>query len=276
MNRYRAIAALLSVAALASCSFEKTAVQDITGPVAESRVRFFNFGVNAPGVNFYAGDNKVTAITSGTCSPTPADTVLRRTCLEAGGESTTGTVYGGVGLGGLYSTLAPGQYAFTGKIAATVDKNLVISTVPGTLAAGKAYSVFLSGFYSTTAKTVEGFIVEDNFDAAIDFTQAYIRFVNGISNSQPMGLIARNTTTTTETPIGAVVAYKGASAFVAIPAGIYDLHTRLAGSSANLVSRTGVSFAAGRVYTIGARGDITLPSSGTATNRAFLDNTANR
>ena len=58
--------------------------------------------------------------------------------------------------------------------------------------------------------------------------------------------------------------------------GVYDLNTRLAGSSANLVSRTAVSFVAGRIYTIGARGDITLPSSGTATNRASLDNTLNR
>jgi hypothetical protein len=259
MNRYRAIAALLSAAALASCSYEKTAVQDITGPAAESRVRFFNFGVGAPGVNFYANDAKITAITSGT-----------------GVESTTGVVYGGVGSGGFYSAINPGTYNFTGKIAATVDKDLVISTVPGTLAAGKAYSVFLSGFYATATKQVEGFIVEDNFDAAIDFTQAYVRFVNGISNSQPMGLFARNTTTTTEYPIGATIAYKNGGAFTAIPAGTYDLNTRLAGATANLVSRTAVAFAAGRVYTIGARGDITLPSSGTATNRAFLDNTANR
>jgi len=41
------------------------------------------------------------------------------------------------------------------------------------------------------------------------------------------------------------------------------------------VSLAGVSFIGGRVYTIGARGDITITST-TATNRPFLDNTANR
>lgn len=275
MNRYRAIAALLSAAALASCSFEKTAVQDITGPVATSKVKFFHFGVNAPGVNFYAGASKVTAISSASCNPIPTDTVQARICRETGVESTTGVVYGGVGSGGFYSAVEAGQYNFAGKIAATVDKDLVISTVPGTLAAGKNYSVYLSGFYSTAAKTVEGFIVEDSFVEAIDYTQAYVRFVNAISNSQPMQLFARNTTTTTEYPIGGVITYKNGGAFVAIPGGVYDLNTRLAGSAANVVSRTAVSFSAGRVYTIGARGDITVVST-TATNRPFLDNTANR
>lgn len=95
-------------------------------------------------MNFYANTDKVTAISSAT-----------------GVESTTGIVYGGVGLGSLYSALAPGQYTFTGRIAATVDKDVAVATIPGALADGKAYSLFVSGFYNTTAKTVEGFIVED-------------------------------------------------------------------------------------------------------------------
>jgi hypothetical protein len=39
--------------------------------------------------------------------------------------------------------------------------------------------------------------------------------------------------------------------------------------------RTGVTLAGGRIYTVGARGDITITST-TATNRPFLDNTTNR
>ena len=42
-----------------------------------------------------------------------------------------------------------------------------------------------------------------------------------------------------------------------------------------MITRTGVQFVAGKVYTIGARGDITIVST-TATNRPFLDLTANR
>jgi hypothetical protein len=71
------------------------------------------------------------------------------------------------------------------------------------------------------------------------------------------------------------VAYQAGGAFTALPAGVYDLFARESGATANKISRTAVSFVAGRVYTIGARGDITVVST-TATNRPFLDNTANR
>ena len=44
-----------------------------------------------PGVNFYANDTKMTAISS-----------------TSGSESTTGTAYGAVGNSGIYSGIAPG------------------------------------------------------------------------------------------------------------------------------------------------------------------------
>ena len=256
MKTLRTLAIVLSAIALASC--EKNAVQDITGTLPGVRIKFFNFGVNAPSVNFYAGAQKMTATVSAT-----------------GVEAVTGVSYGSVGASGFYSAIDPGAYAVTGKIAATVDKDLTVSTVSTTLVTGKAYSVYMSGFYDATAKTVEGFVVEDPFDAALDYTQAYVRFVNAISNSTPMTMYAKNTTTLTESAVGAAIAYKGAGAFVATPAGVYDLSTRTAGSSANAIARTAVSLVAGRVYTISARGDMTVVST-TATNRPFLDNTANR
>lgn len=256
MRLYKAVVALLAAVVVASC--DKNAVQDITGPLESGRIKFFNFGVNAPGVNFYANATKMTAITS-----------------ASGTEATTGVTYGSVGSGGFYAAIAPGQYAFAGKIAATVDKDLAVATINGTIADGKSYSLYLSGFYNTTNKSVEGFIVQDDYPATIDFNVAYVRFVNAISNANPMTLYAKSTTTATETAIGGTVAYKAGGAFVSIPGGSYDLSTRYAGSSTNAITRTAVSFSAGRVYTISARGDITITST-TATNRPFLDNTANR
>lgn len=256
MRLYKAVVALLAAVVVASC--DKNAVQDITGPIDSARIKFFNFGVNAPSVNFYANTTKMTATTSAT-----------------GAEATTGVSYGSVGSGGLYASIAPGQYAFTGKIAATVDKDLAVATINGTVADGKSYSLYLSGFYSTANKSVEGFIVEDAYPATIDFNVAYVRFVNAISNANPMTLYVKNSTTATETAIGGAIAYKAGGAFVSIPGGSYDLSTRYAGSSTNAITRTAVSFSAGRVYTISARGDITITST-TATNRPFLDNTANR
>lgn len=246
-----------AAATLSSC--EENAVQEIAGPVTGARVRFFNFGVNSPGVNFYADDEKVTAINSTT-----------------GAESSTGVAYGGVGSGGFYGAIAPGQHTLTGRIsAAGDDKDRVISTVTATLEDGKNYSFYQSGFYNTTAKTVDAFIVEDDFVDEIDWSVAYVRFVNAISNAAPMALYVTHQTTDVETAIGDEVAYKGASPFVAIPNGVYDLATRYADSTSNAITRTGVSFSAGRVYTIGALGDITVTAS-TAATRARLDNTANR
>jgi hypothetical protein len=256
MTNYRAFAALLGAALLSSC--DKDAVQELTGPAPEAQIRFFNFGVNAPGVNFYANNQKITAILSAT-----------------GTESTTGVVYGGAGTGGQYSSIDAGQYSLTGKIAATVDKDLTISTVTATLEDGKFYSFFMSGFYNTTTKTVEGFVVEDPVPPAFDFTQAYVRFVNAISNSSPMTLSIKNTATNAEIAIGSAVAYKSAGAFVPVPPAVYDLTTRVGTSTTAAITRTAVSFSAGRVYTITARGDMTVTST-TATNRPFLDNTANR
>ena len=62
MKTLRTLAVVLSAIALASC--EKNAVQDITGTLPGVRIKFFNFGVNAPSVNFYAGAQKMTATTS--------------------------------------------------------------------------------------------------------------------------------------------------------------------------------------------------------------------
>jgi hypothetical protein len=258
MKTIRTLAMLAGVAALAACDKNAVQISSITAPISGARVKFFNFGLNAPGVNFYAGSTKVTAISS-----------------TSGAESTTGIAFGSVGLGNLYSALPAGQVTFAGKIAAATDKDLTISTVPTTLVGGKAYSVYLSGFYDATAKQVEGFVVEDTFADAYDYTQALVRFVNASPNSAPMQLFAKSTVTAVESPVGATVAYKAGGAFVGVPAGVYDLNTRTAGSGVNAISRTAVSFLAGRVYTISARGDMTIVST-TATNRPFLDNSTNR
>jgi hypothetical protein len=227
-------------------------------------LRFFNFGVNAPGVNFYANTTKMTAITNSV----------------DGVEATIGVAYGGVGAGGAYEAIAPGQYTLTGKIAAATDKDLAISTLTTNIEDGKYYSYFMSGFYDATAKTVDAFVVEDPAVPPTDFSVATVRFVHAISNANPMTLYAKNTLApNTEYAIGAEVAYKGAGVFTQIPAGVYDLSTRYTGSATNAMTRTGVSFVFGRVYTVTARGDITVAATTTAcgaTNKTCLDNTANR
>jgi hypothetical protein len=53
---------------------------------------------------------------------------------------------------------------------------------------------------------------------------------------------------------------------------VYNLATRLAGSSTNLITRNAITFLDGRVYTITSRG--TMSATGTAA--PALDNTLNR
>ena len=257
MTRFRAFAALLCAAAFTAC--EKNAVQDLTGPLPEAQIKFFNFGIGAPAVTFYANDTKMTAIYTVT-----------------GEESTVGTGYGGVAAGDYYTGIEPGQYTLSGRITAAADKGTPISTLPVTIEAGKRYSFYQSGVYDATTKTVDSFIVEDPFIDERDWSVAYVRFVNAIYNADPMTLQAKNRDSTgAVVTIGGPVAYKSAGEFVAVPNGVYDLSARYTGATTNAISRTSVSFVAGRVYTIAARGDITVTST-SASNRPFLDYTTNR
>jgi hypothetical protein len=256
MKTHRILAALLCAGTLAGCGKEVDPIAPVRGPAPSARIKFFNFSVGSPGVNFYGNDTKMTAISSST-----------------GTESTTGTTYSNAGAGGLYVGIAPGQYTFTGRIAAATDKDLAISTTAQTIATGKAYSFYQSGIYSTGTKTTDSFVIEDNWTIPTD-TLAHVRFVNAISNApSPIQLVIKSQSTgSSEIAIGGATAYKSATDFVPVPGSVYDLYGRYPGSGTNVFTRTGVSFSGRRVYTITARGDVT--SSVTA-NKPTFDNTVN-
>jgi hypothetical protein len=264
MNRPGSLAALLCAVVLSSCDwYEKNTVQDISGPVpAGAQIKFFNFGVGTPAVNFYAGSRKMTAVLSAT-----------------GLESTVGVAYGGVGAGGFYTAIGAGQYTLSGRIAGATDHDTAISNLPTTLEEGKSYSFYQSGIYAP--KTVDAFIVEDAFVPQIDYSVAHVRFVHAIFNANSLTLYATKTAPPDSGVVfvvGGPVAYKGAGAFMALPGGVYNLAVRYTDSTSNKITRPGVSFVAGRVYTIGARGNITVAPTTTcpATSTTCLDNTANR
>ncbi len=261
MIRTAVLPAALCALALAACSwYDKNSVQTIAGPVpAGARVRFLNYGVGSPGVNFYANDLKLTAIASAT-----------------GQEQTTGVNYGSLGDGGFYVAIAPGSYTLKGKNSATTD---TISRVSTTLEDGKAYSFYQSGIYNTTGKTVDAFVVEDPFVPAFDYSVAYVRFVHAIGNTSPMTLFATirdavDTTKTDTLAIGGTIAYRGVGVFTALPPGFYGLFARY-GSGTTAITNSGVSFLAGRVYSVAARGDSTITSA-TDSKRPILDATPNR
>jgi hypothetical protein len=256
---------LLATAALLSACEENGVLSIADPPAGGVSVKFFNFAVGAPGVNFYADDTKVTAISSTTCAIlTEAN---QEQCTGPGAESTTGVNYGSSanGASGWYSDVAPGQHTLSGRIAAATDKNLPISNLQTSLAEAGRYSFYLSGIYDSVSKTTDSFIVEDPIPT-IDHAMAHVRFVSAVSNSEPMTLYATNRTTLEEDAVGGAVAYQTAGAFTSLEPGSYDLAVRTA-AGATVITRTNVGFSAGRVYTIGSRGNIAATMS--------LDNTAN-
>src|SRR5512140_68879 len=107
MTKTRLLTLLLGAALVASCG--ESANQVIAGPEpgAGTRIRFFNFGVNTPGVHFYAGDVKVAGAAEVGFTQDP-----HLGTATGGTESTTGTAVGGVTSGGYYNSIAPGAYTF--------------------------------------------------------------------------------------------------------------------------------------------------------------------
>lgn len=269
MTKHQLLGLVLGAMALVGC--EKNAAQDITGPRPGSSVKFFNYAVNAPSVNFYAGDTKVTAISATGCTPPPADPASP--CYTSGQESALGTAYGAASSGAYYNALEPGQHNLNARITSTTDYGRQIATISTSVADGTFYSYYLSGIYDATAKKADAFMVEDPLPARFDFTKAYVRLVNASSNAQPTVLYARNTTTGAEVAIGGAVAYKAAGTFMAVDPGSYDLSARFSGSTTNVATAAGAGLSAGRVYTVALRGDAT--SSVTAT-KLMLTTVANR
>ncbi len=263
MTKIRTLALLFGASLLASCGDSAVQVIAAPEPNAGTRIRFFNFGVSAPGVHFYANDTKVAAAAEVGFTQSPITGVA-----TGGTESVTGTASGSVAAGGYYTSIAPASYKFNARIAAVVDNGLQIASTTTALESGKRYSFYISGIYDATAKTADSFIVEDKYTDAYDWSNAMVRFVNASSNSSPMTLYAKNQTTAVESAVGADVAYKGAGAFVTLAPGTYDLRSAVAGASTNAIARTGVAFVAGKIYTITARGSIISSPA--------LDNTANR
>lgn len=258
MTSSRFLATLACAATLAACS--KDAVQIISAPLSGASVKFYNFSMGAPGVNFFANDVQLTALRS-----------------DSGATTKSGTTYGNVAAGGLYSAVPAGQITLTGRIGTVTDAGVTIGTVAAPLVDGKFYSLYLSGPYNTTSKSTDAFIIEDVMPA-FDYAKSNVRFVNAIANTpNPMVLWAKSTTVGDSVAIGgtAGTGYKGATGFVPIRGDAYDLVVRYPGSNTAVITLTAQTFSAGRVYTISSRGDVTVTSS-TAANRPLLNNTANR
>ncbi len=149
MMRYRVLAGLLCAAALSSC--DKNAVQEHHGLDSRGAYQVLQLRRECTGSEFLRRQHE-----------DDGDHLRHGRGIDDGSD-----VRRTLGPADCTATVAPGQYTFSGKISATTDKDLAISSVQTTIEAGKNYSFYQSGFYNSTTKTVEAFIVEDPFPAAI-------------------------------------------------------------------------------------------------------------
>jgi hypothetical protein len=254
--------AVFSAAIITFSSCEKSAVQVIDAPPNGPLVRFYNFAINGPSVNFFANDIKVSATNSAT-----------------GIEALTGVNFGGIfpGNNNYVSIASVGNVTLKSitPSTATVNPNTTVANLSATLETGKYYSFYTSGVFDATAKTSSGFVIEDVVPA-VDTSAAYVRLVNTVPNANISGfdLKALNTTTNENITIAGVTAYQSGSVFVKVPNGVYNLTSISTNTPTSYtITRTAVSFAKGLVYTITTRGDATLT---TGANARALDLTRNR
>jgi len=104
-------ALVLAAALFAAC--DKNTVQELPLKPATGHARkFFNFGANAPQVNFYADQQKLTAVQSGT------GTEARPVRVRCRPETAT-----------RIRRSLPAPHTLTGRMPRAVDKDLPIATV---------------------------------------------------------------------------------------------------------------------------------------------------
>ncbi len=246
---------------IAACKDGKEAVPDITKPITGAKIRLYNFAYNSPGVNFYANQQKISAVTSAN-----------------GSEAVGGVAFGGTYPANQYALTPAGQTTFKAQTSSTnlTMPNAVLTTVDKNVEEGKYYSLFTSGVYNATTKTTEGFIVEDIFPKVADTAQANIRIVNSGFNTSTLSMILTLTKVTNGVTridtvnIASGVPYKSASPYVGFRPGAYAIVvTDLA--SGKKVTRAATTFLTDRVYTLALRGNLI-----TSVPAPFIDNTVNR
>lgn len=214
-------------------------------------LKFQNVTPNSPVINFYLDGTKFSAAqsTSG---------------IESAGYSyiIASSLFPDFG----YAATTPGAKKLTANIipTVTVDARLEVLNTNITAAAGRYYTIFTTGVYSATNKSVgPAFVVED-VRPALDTSKVFVRVIN-LYNGGPNVDLIRNSSgakLATNVPYGGVSPWTeiGAPGSGAAPSLLYTLNN--AATSLPLASNITYSFSKGRAYTIylkGILGNATFP-----------------
>ncbi|MBB2146031.1 DUF4397 domain-containing protein [Pedobacter sp. LMG 31464] len=217
-----------------------------------SYLKFLNLTPGSPVANFYVDGLKFSSALSST------------------GVENAGYAYNGLYPDLGYAITAPGSHKVTANIipSATVDKNLEVLNATITPEAGKYYTIFTTGQYSSTNKSIGPLLVLEDVKPALDTSKIFIRMVNLYNGSPNLDLVK----TATSTKVASNVAYGTASAFAEIPSpgpgaapsNVFALNNTATGLP--LLSNITIGLTKGRAYTFylrGVLGSTTYPLSGT-------------
>lgn len=118
------------------------------------------------------------------------------------------------------------------------------------------YSIFATG--SLTANDIEPLVLTDDLTAPAS-GNAKVRFVH-LSPDAPTVDVA---VTGETTPLFDAQDFRDATGFISVPAGTYDLEVRLDSDNSVVLPVADVQLQAGKIYTIFAKGFVTLPTGNT-------------
>ncbi|WP_461490520.1 DUF4397 domain-containing protein [Pontibacter sp. HJ8] len=229
-------------------SCEENAIPERTEYVTSgAMIRFSHASQEAPMVNFYLNDNKVSA---------KAPTLTNRE---------TGLSWNST----LANTIHPATYGYVNVPAGDYTLSVIdTTTIPGTKALRKNVVVsapvkldeklFYTSYLVGKLDNLELLTVKDELPNP-DYKVAYIRFVNGMPGAPAnFDVVAKRTLPTTETlNLATNVAYKGVTGYMAVAPGTYDLALFLNGSPTAYTTWTSGVIQAGKVYTFYTKGNYT-------------------
>ena len=232
---------LLAITALIGWACERNVLSIPSTPAPTgARIKLVHAAPDAPGVNLYVNNEKVSA-----GLPTGAISTSAGTGTPA--PIAFGTTF--PGLTANYAVVTAGQVSvsLTAPATTTATSATTVYAQPLTLEDTKYYSLLLTG----TGAQPEVQLVNDDFTSAIDPNKFYVRFINLIPGAPAYDLLLSD-----GTKLATSVAYKSITPFVGV-----DIKNnasflfRVAGSSTNVATAaTFTGSTAGRVFTVFAQG----------------------
>lgn len=215
---------------------DKNAIEDFNDPVSGGAyVKFVHAAPDAPAVNFYLDNTKVSAIAANSAGEEQGMTFAKNVVFPSN--------YG-------YANVEAGTRMLQAITPATLG-NTVTAKNSVTLADGKYYSSFLIG----TAGAYETYTVEDMLPE-VSNGKAHVRFVNLLQSATNGYAASAVRTATSETPetrtaIGQTISVKGNTAYVAIePTGSYIIEFKENNAAGTITKSSSFTPIGGRAYTV--------------------------